>query len=537
MCGIAGFSVLDSKKLSSLSDNDRNVYELELSNILEQVFSATSERGRASWGVCGYTLDSYDLYRIVYIGKYNPAIGVKKTMSLGRNVNLIANFRGEPTTEIVKKSTYNIQPFAIHNYAVAHNGYAVAHNGIISNDKEILQNGVIQEILYLNGHRGHIIDSYALLELALQYHLKTGTFDIESFFQRIEGSYAVALLLPNKHLLLARNYRDLAVRIINIVGVPVLLFASKPEYLRMAGDMPFQSLQSIPPYSWLYVKSDASEIEDSDYMHNQLHWKQTPEMEGEIISGNISDKLNNKDKAIVVISGGLDSTTSAKVACDAHKEITLLHVLYKCKAETKEVEAIRAIHAQLQKDHPDKKIDLMFFETDLFAKLGGSTITDESMYDQIAEGDKGVETSNEWVPFRNGVLLAIAGAICDRYDIGKIYLGLNMEESGAFEDNTTEFYERYSSVFSIGSHSRPIVVNPLGTLMKHEIVQLAYSINAPIHLSWSCYHNGELSCSKCGPCTMRLKAHVMNNHVETLHYQEYPSWFPPELRPPGDELK
>lgn len=466
MCGIAGHFILEGKRPS------KETAEKIFSSLYE-IMQNTSERGRDSYGIVAHSFDG-----VVLQSRYVGPFVMPKDMFMGAMENApmcsIINFRGEPSTEIVTPSEYSIQPLTI-------DGFSVAHNGTISNDKEILNSGnVVKNYLSSMGYDGHIIDSYAILETMIGKNF-------EATLQTLQGSFALAILTPDSRLILARNYRDLAVHVEDYGDCSVLFFSSKPQYLPFMNEPHLPAMESIPPYSYMFVSRTTKK-----------HFLEYGTF------GHVSS--DNTKKAIVVLSGGLDSTTVAMQACLENEEIELLHVLYGCKAEDAEKRAVTNIHAYLQGHFPDKKITLRFFETDLFKKLGGSTITDESLYDQIAEGDKGVETHNEWVPARNLVFISVAASICDRFNVGNIYLGLNMEEGSAYPDNTTEFYERLTTVLNCGTTSRAVIKNPLANMMKHEIVAFAKKINAPIFLSWSCYHGGTVPCGKCGPCTMRKKS-------------------------------
>lgn len=460
MCGLAGFYILNQKSLVEVD------YSL-LAKEMHSVFVNTSERGRDSFGLYLRGKKGVFIHKVdsVYDMNYEK---LNKIFNEIKPFVCITNFRGEPSTEVIEHKTADaIQPLQFFKNVVA-------HNGTISNDKQILHGSDIVSVLRSRGYKGHVLDSYAFLELMSKYgHRYNKIFDM------IEGSYAVSMLFPDNTLILGRNYRDLAIRTIPNISEKGIMWASKPYYLESVfGEQPFNSLESIEPYSY-YVINDRM-------------------TKGELIRDPVSS-----EKAIVVISGGMDSTVAATKACMENTDVTLLHIKYGCKAEQKEVEAINNIHEYLTKKFPHVNITKEFFETDLFRKLGGSTITDPELYSEIATGDKAVETHNEWVPARNLVLISIAASYCDRYNIGRIYLGLNMEEGSSYPDNTTEFYERLNDVLTTGTTARPIIINPLANLMKHEIVKYGMEIGAPLDLSWSCYHSYEKHCGECGSCTMK----------------------------------
>lgn len=218
------------------------------------------------------------------------------------------------------------------------------------------------------------------------------------------------------------------------------------------------------------------------------------------------------NRCLIICSGGLDSTTvAAHARYVERRDPILLHFLYGCHAEPKEIEAVRNIAVALD-------CKCIFSDLSWLKTLGGSRLTDPDS--PIAGPIEGAEFPHEWVPARNLVMIAHAAAYCDANGIGEIYMGLNLEESAVYSDNTVEFYERMDKVLQIATISRPRIVMPLARMMKWQIVKYAYDINAPIHLSWSCYRSGEFHCGNCGPCYMRKTAHRMVGETDSVQYSE-----------------
>jgi len=218
------------------------------------------------------------------------------------------------------------------------------------------------------------------------------------------------------------------------------------------------------------------------------------------------------ERCLVVCSGGMDSVTAAMHALtvDRRKPI-LLHFRYGCRAEAREIEAVERVASALGLEH--LVIDLAAIK-----QIGGSTLTDARA--PISGPIAGAESPNEWVPARNLVMLSLAAAICDARDIGHIYMGLNLEESAVYPDNTVEFYERLAVVLQLSTLRRPAINMPLARMMKWQIVRHAALLGAPIHLAWSCYRSGPLHCGRCGPCYMRRQAHAMLDMPDTIAYAD-----------------
>jgi len=211
----------------------------------------------------------------------------------------------------------------------------------------------------------------------------------------------------------------------------------------------------------------------------------------------------DNDKALVICSGGLDSTTVAYVLREQGYEVSLLHFLYGCRAETQEVETIRRIGEHLH-------VSVIYQSIDYTSLSGSSPLFTDG---QIADGAAGAEFASEWVPARNLVMLAHATAYAEANDFTTIALGNNLEESGSFPDNEEEFTTLFSAVldYAVADGGRVKIVTPVGNLMKHEIVALGHRLGVPYELTWSCYRGGEIHCGRCGPCFMRYTAFRRNN--------------------------
>lgn len=215
-------------------------------------------------------------------------------------------------------------------------------------------------------------------------------------------------------------------------------------------------------------------------------------------------------RCVVVCSGGLDSTTAAAHALKVdHRTPLLLHFRYGCRAEEREVEAVRNVANHLGVEH-------VIADLSWLKELGGSSLTDPNA--AIAGPIEGAEYPHEWVPARNLMMISSAAALCDARGIGEIYMGLNLEEGAVYPDNTVEFYERSAALLQFATLVRPVIRMPLARMMKWQIVKHAHAIEAPIHLSWSCYRSGPVHCGDCGPCYMRHTAHKMIGVQDTAQY-------------------
>ena len=373
----------------------------------------------------------------------------------------IANHRAEPTTEFVKdKRESDQQPY------VSGDWWAV-HNGTIANDKSIIANYATEQIPTL-------VDSYAI-----PIWLAAGHHPIH-MLKELKGS--IAALLWNdttKEFFALRNFNPMT--ILYLPAEKTYIFSSLPRVIDL---FPDAKVIPFPPYSIARNFRPNGRVDIT------------------------TSHPDNKKKALVVCSGGLDSVTAAAIAKMECDNVSLLHFKYGCQAEEREAEAVVNVAGVLG-------CDVRFVDMGWLKQLGGSTLTTGG---PIAGGVAGAELDTEWVPARNTAMIGIAAAYADRLNCGKIYLGLNLEESGAYCDNTVEFFKEFNHVLDVGTHSRAEIVNPLATLTKKEIVRLAYEICAPINLAWSCYRGGAVHCGQCGPCHMRRVAHEMLEMTDTVQY-------------------
>ena len=116
------------------------------------------------------------------------------------------------------------------------------------------------------------------------------------------------------------------------------------------------------------------------------------------------------------------------------------------------------------------------------------------------------------------VMIAAACALADAEAYTDIVTGTNLEEAGAYPDNTQSFIATMDAASQLGTTSRARVFAPLGNLVKHQIVAAGLRVGAPLHATWSCYRAGEMHCGRCGPCFMRRVAFEINGARDPVTY-------------------
>lgn len=219
-----------------------------------------------------------------------------------------------------------------------------------------------------------------------------------------------------------------------------------------------------------------------------------------------------RDRAVVLVSGGMDSCVAAAVAVRRH-EPAFLHVSYGQRTEGREKSAFEAIA-----DHYGVGRRLAV-RLDLLAAIGGSCLTDPSI--AVPEADlsrAGIPSS--YVPFRNTHLLAAAVSWGEVLGARAIYIGAVEEDSSGYPDCRRVFYEAFDRLIEVGT--RPgtdlRIETPLIGMRKSEIVRLGLDLAAPLGLTWSCYRSEEKACGACDSCALRLRGFTEAGATDPIPY-------------------
>lgn len=232
-------------------------------------------------------------------------------------------------------------------------------------------------------------------------------------------------------------------------------------------------------------------------------------------------------KALVLNSGGLDSTTCLAMAVDMYgKENVITASLYYGQKHDKELMQAQKIADYYGVKHIQEDIsNIMKYAGDVCSLIKGSKneIIDKSYAEQIEENGEGrVET---YVPFRNGLLLSIATAYADSLFPGEeceVWYGAHADDAAgeAYADCSPEFAEAMNKAINIGTYGKISINRPLINMNKAQVVETGLKLNVPYELTWSCYHGGDKACGKCGTCIDRLNAFKTNGVKDPIQYEE-----------------
>lgn len=217
--------------------------------------------------------------------------------------------------------------------------------------------------------------------------------------------------------------------------------------------------------------------------------------------------------AIVLVSGGMDSCVTAAMAAAENDVLAMLHLSYGQRTEERERRAFNEIA-----DHYNVAIRLDV-SIEYLAEIGGSSLTDPSI--DVSEADlDSTKIPTSYVPFRNANMLAIATSWAEAIGATSIYIGAVAEDSSGYPDCRPEFYQAFQKVIDTGTRPESCIEirTPIIHFSKAEIVRKAVSLNAPLHLTWSCYRSSEQACGTCDSCALRLRGFEQAGIADPIDY-------------------
>ena len=223
-------------------------------------------------------------------------------------------------------------------------------------------------------------------------------------------------------------------------------------------------------------------------------------------------------KALVLFSGGLDSTTCLALAIKEHgrDNVIALSVYYGQKHD-KEITAAKAVAEHYGVKWLTLDLAAIFAGSDCTLLKGSSgEIPKQTYAEQLSVSDgKPVST---YVPFRNGLFLASAASIALSNGCGLIYYGAHSDDAAgnAYPDCSEKFNNAMNEAIFTGSGEQLSIKAPFVSLTKADVVKLGNELGVPFGLTWSCYEGGDKPCGVCGTCRDRAAAFERNGLTDPL---------------------
>ena len=221
-------------------------------------------------------------------------------------------------------------------------------------------------------------------------------------------------------------------------------------------------------------------------------------------------------KAVVLLSGGLDSTICMAVAKHQGFELYPISFDYQQRHQ-REVECARKVakHYTVERH--------LVINTNM-AAIGGSALTDVEL--SVPAGDAARhDIPVTYVPARNLIFLSYALGYAEVIGADHIFIGVNALDYSGYPDCRPEFIQHFQSLADYATkataaeHKKIRIETPLQELSKKEIVQLAAKLNAPLQYTHSCYKGGEKACGVCDSCKLRLKGFAEAGVEDPIEYE------------------
>lgn len=226
----------------------------------------------------------------------------------------------------------------------------------------------------------------------------------------------------------------------------------------------------------------------------------------------------NKNIAVVAVSGGMDSCVTAAIANESYI-LAFAHINYGQRTEKRELKAFNDIA-----DYYNVKERLLVDLTHL-SKIGGSSLTDKKIEVSKANLDN-KEIPASYVPFRNANILSACVSWAEVLKAKAVFIGAVYEDSSGYPDCRPEFFKSFEQMIDLGTkpETKIKIVTPVIHLSKSEIVKKGIELNAPLHLTWSCYQNEDEACGVCDSCALRLRGFQMAGVEDPIRYKIKPDY-------------
>ncbi len=229
--------------------------------------------------------------------------------------------------------------------------------------------------------------------------------------------------------------------------------------------------------------------------------------------------VKSSKKAVVLLSGGMDSALCAALALDTGYAINALHLNYGQRTQGRELESFRRLAEHY------KAADTLIVDVSHFSAIGGSSLTDRSIQVTKANLLSG-EIPSSYVPFRNGNILSIAASWAEAIGAEAIFIGAMQLDSSGYPDCRRVFFDSFEQSINLGTKpgTNIKIETPLIDLTKKDIVQLGLKLGVPFELTWSCYSDSDTACGVCDSCALRLRGFLAAGAKDPLNYKVIPDY-------------
>lgn len=227
-----------------------------------------------------------------------------------------------------------------------------------------------------------------------------------------------------------------------------------------------------------------------------------------------------RKKAVVLLSGGLDSSTVLAYAVSLGYEVHAISFDYG-QRHSREMNSSEEIARYYGVDRKIVRVDLR--------AIGKSALTDD-----IDVPSRDLESIPEeipvtYVPARNTIFLSIAAAYAESIGSTDIFIGANAIDYSGYPDCRPEYFNAMEKALTLGTEiglKKGMHINvPLQYLTKADIIRMGLKLGVPYEKTWSCYRGGQRACGECDSCLLRLKGFMEAGSEDPLEYEKYPAFY------------
>ena len=231
------------------------------------------------------------------------------------------------------------------------------------------------------------------------------------------------------------------------------------------------------------------------------------------------EPTNQQQKAVVLVSGGMDSATTAYEAADRGYELYFLHTSYGQRTAAVEYDCAKALAEEMD------AVEFLHIETDHLQQIGGSALTDTSIAVGEADMDS-EEIPDTYVPFRNANLLSMAVSYAEANGCEAVFVGAHSEDFAGYPDCRPEFFAAFESMVDVGTKpdTQISIEVPFVNASKTDIAARGTELSVPFELTWSCYRESAPACGTCDSCAFRLQSFQNIGIRDPIEYAKRPSY-------------
>ncbi|AWB28737.1 7-cyano-7-deazaguanine synthase QueC [Halococcoides cellulosivorans] len=224
-------------------------------------------------------------------------------------------------------------------------------------------------------------------------------------------------------------------------------------------------------------------------------------------------------RAVILVSGGMDSATAVYEAMDRGYEPYLFHTSYGQQTESTERECAKVLAEEVD------AADFLHIETEYLATIGTSSLTDDSIDVEDADLESD-EIPTSYVPFRNANLLAMATSYAEANDCSAVFIGAHSEDFSGYPDCRPAFFDAFQSVIDTGTKPETEIelIAPFVEWSKTDIAERGVEMDVPYELTWSCYRESSPACGTCDACAFRLQAFQRIDVNDPIEYEQRPEY-------------